>query len=152
MIGDWVNSDFGIFQIKEIFDDAVRDNRGNDYEFDCIHTISLTGEILKSNGFEFVDDIYRAKALVEYTDLVEISGYAEAEALTTVQGSLAALSAAWQNWLSGLMDENADIGQLTEDVLSSVAQVVENLKPKVEEFFNNLPEAIHNALEPFPEL
>ena len=94
----------------------------------------------------------RAKALVEYTDLVEISGYAEAEALTTVQGSLAALSAAWQNWLSGLMDENADIGQLTEDVLSSVAQVVENLKPKVEEFFNNLPEAIHNALEPFPEL
>lgn len=94
----------------------------------------------------------RAKALVEYTDLVEISGYAEAEALTTVQGSLAALSAAWDNWLSGLMDENADIGQLTEDVLSSVAQVVENLKPKVEEFFNNLPEAIHNALEPFPEL
>lgn len=94
----------------------------------------------------------RAKALVEYTDLVEISGYAEAEALTTVQGSLAALSAAWQNWLSGLMDENADIGQLTEDLLSSVAQVVENLKPKVEEFFNNLPEAIHNALEPFPEL
>ena len=94
----------------------------------------------------------RAKALVEYTDLVKISGYAEAEALTTVQGSLAALSAAWENWLSGLMDENADIGQLTEDVLSSVAQVVENLKPKVEEFFNNLPEAIHNALEPFPEL
>lgn len=94
----------------------------------------------------------RAKALVEYTDLVEISGYAEAEALTTVQGSLAALSAAWDNWLSGLMDENADIGQLTEDVLSSVAQVVENLKPKVEEFFNNLPESIHNALEPFPEL
>ena len=94
----------------------------------------------------------RAKALVEYTDLVEVSGYAEAEALTTVQGSLAALSAAWQNWLSGLMDENADIGQLTEDVLSSVAQVVENLKPKVEEFFNNLPESIHNALEPFPEL
>ena len=94
----------------------------------------------------------RAKALVEYTDLVKISGYAEAEALTTVQGSLAALSAAWENWLGGLMDENADIGQLTEDVLSSVAQVVENLKPKVEEFFNNLPEAIHNALEPFPEL
>ena len=55
MIGDWVNSDFGIFQIKEIFDGAVRDNRGNDYEFDCISTISLTGEILKSNGFELVD-------------------------------------------------------------------------------------------------
>ena len=55
MIGDWVNSDFGIFQIKEIFDDAVRDNRGNDYEFDCIHPISLTGEILKSNGFELVE-------------------------------------------------------------------------------------------------
>ena len=55
MIGDWVNSDFGIFQIKEIFDDAVRDNRGNDYEFDCIQPISLTGEILKSNGFELVE-------------------------------------------------------------------------------------------------
>ena len=55
MIGDWVNSDFGIFQIKEIFDDAVRDNRGNDYEFDCIHPILLTAEILKDNGFELVE-------------------------------------------------------------------------------------------------
>ena len=71
MIGDWVNSDFGIFQIKEIFDDAVRDNRGNDYEFDCISTISLTGEILKSNGFELIDDVYRAKALVDIYDLWE---------------------------------------------------------------------------------
>ena len=55
MIGDWVNSDFGIFQIKEIFDDAVRDNRGNDYEFDCIYPISITSDILKSNGFELVE-------------------------------------------------------------------------------------------------
>ena len=54
MIRDWVNSDFGILQIKEIFDDCVRDDRGNDYEFDCIHPILLTGEILKSNGFELV--------------------------------------------------------------------------------------------------
>lgn len=55
MIGDWVNSDFGIFQIKEIFEDAVRDNRGNDYEFDCIHPISMTGEILQKNGFKHLD-------------------------------------------------------------------------------------------------
>ena len=55
MIGDWVNSDFGIFQINEIFDDAVRDDRGNDYEFDCIHPILLTAEILKNNGFELVE-------------------------------------------------------------------------------------------------
>ena len=55
MVGDWVNSDFGIFQINEIFDDAVRDSGGNDYEFDCISPILLTGEILKSNGFELVE-------------------------------------------------------------------------------------------------
>ena len=55
MIGDWVNSDFGILQIKEIFDDAVRDSGGNDYEFDCICPISLTSDILKSNGFELVE-------------------------------------------------------------------------------------------------
>lgn len=55
MIGDWVNSDFGIFKIKEIFDDAVRDSRGNDYEFDCIYPVTLTGDILKSNGFELVE-------------------------------------------------------------------------------------------------
>ena len=61
MICDWVNSDFGIFQIKEIFEDAVRDSRGNDYEFDCIHPILLTGEILKDNGFAFdeIDGSYR---------------------------------------------------------------------------------------------
>ena len=55
IVGDWVNSDFGIFQIKEIFDDAVRDSRGNDYEFDCIKPISMTSDILKSNGFELVE-------------------------------------------------------------------------------------------------
>ena len=55
MIGDWVNSYFGILQIKEIFDDCVRDDRGNDYEFDCISPISLTGEILKNNGFKHLD-------------------------------------------------------------------------------------------------
>ena len=55
MIGDWVNSDFGIFQINEIFEDAVRDNGGNDYEFDCISPILLTGEILKNNGFKHLD-------------------------------------------------------------------------------------------------
>lgn len=55
MINDWVKSDFGIFQIKEIFDDCVRDNKGNDYEFDCIYPIMLTGEILKNNGFKHLD-------------------------------------------------------------------------------------------------
>lgn len=71
MIGDWVNSDFGILQIKEIFEDAVRDSRGNDYEFDCIHPIALMPEILKSNGFELVSDSDRAKALVDIYDLWE---------------------------------------------------------------------------------
>ena len=93
-----------------------------------------------------------SQALIEYIDLQGLSGYAAEEASTTIQGSIAAMKGAWENWLSGLMDENADIGQLTEDLLSSVGQVVENLKPKVEEFFNSLPESIHNALEPFPEL
>ena len=55
MVNDWINSDFDIFQIKEIFEDAVRDNGGNDYEFDCISPILLTGDILKSNGFELVE-------------------------------------------------------------------------------------------------
>ena len=71
MVGDLVNSDFGILQIKEIFDDAVRDSGGNDYEFDCISPILLTGDILKSNGFELVSDSDRAKALVEIYDLWE---------------------------------------------------------------------------------
>ena len=71
MVNDWVNSDFGIFQIKEIFDDAVRDSGGNDYEFDCISPILLTGDILKSNGFELVSDSDRAKTLVEIYDLWE---------------------------------------------------------------------------------
>ena len=71
MVRDWVNSDFDIFQIKEIFDDAVRDDRGNDYEFDCIHPIFLTSDILKSNGFELVSDSDRAKALVDIYDLWE---------------------------------------------------------------------------------
>ena len=72
MVNDWVNSDFGIFQINEIFDDAVRDSRGNDYEFDCIHPILLTGEILKSNGFKLISDSDRVtNAFIDLYDLWE---------------------------------------------------------------------------------
>lgn len=70
MIGDWVNSDFGIIQIKEIFEDAVRDSRGNDYEFDCVYPILLTGEILKSNGFELISNSDSAtKAFIDLYDV-----------------------------------------------------------------------------------
>ena len=80
----------------------------------------------------------------------EAMGTTAKEASTTIQGSVAMAKAAWTNWVTGLMDDNADINQLTQDLIGSVKQVIENVAPRVGEFFDSLVESIHNALAEYP--
>lgn len=79
-----------------------------------------------------------------------ITGTTSNEAATTIEGSIAMAKAAWDNWKTGLMDDNADIGQLTDDLINSVKTVIENVAPRIGEFFDNLVDSIHNALAEYP--
>ena len=95
-----------------------------------------------------LNEVYEAIHVVQ-TEL-GITGTSALEAATTIQGSVATMKSAWTNWVTGLMDDNADINQLTQDLIGSVKQVIENVAPRVGEFFDSLVESIHNALAEYP--
>lgn len=83
---------------------------------------------------------------------MDITGTSAKEAATTIQGSINMAKSAWTNWITGLMDENANMKELTANLIGSVGQVVENVVPKIGEFFSNLVEGIHEGLAEHPKI
>jgi phage-related protein len=71
-------------------------------------------------------------AVVDYIEMVGMSGYAQNEASKTIQGSLASMQGAWQNLLTGLGDSEADLGQLVDNVVDSASTLVGNILPIAE--------------------
>lgn len=70
-------------------------------------------------------------ALVDYVEMQGMAGYAAGEAADTIEGSLAALGGAWSNWLSGLANDDADIGLLTENLVDSLMSAASNVVPRL---------------------
>lgn len=60
-----------------------------------------------------------------------ITGTTAEEASGTIQGSLSALKAAWENLIIGFADENADLDQLIDNVVQTGITAVENLIPVI---------------------
>lgn len=60
-----------------------------------------------------------------------IAGATAAEAASTIEGSANAAKAAWENWLTGLGDTNADMSKLTENLANSIITAAKNIIPRV---------------------
>ena len=73
-------------------------------------------------------------ALVDYIDMVGMSGYAQKEADGTISGSFASMKAAASDFATSLIDENADVGESWDNLKETVGKFVDNLKPKIQEF------------------
>ena len=67
-----------------------------------------------------------------------ITGTTQMEASTTIQGSIASMKAAYDNFITGLGDENADMAELITNLLGSTVTVAENLLPVVERILENI--------------
>lgn len=61
-----------------------------------------------------------------------ITGTTALEASTTIQGSISSMKSAWENLVTGLADENADMDALINNFVDSVVTVGENIVPVVE--------------------
>lgn len=61
----------------------------------------------------------------------ELLGTTAKEAATTIQGSVNAMKASWQNLLTGIADRNADIDRLMNEFVNSVGTVASNLLPVI---------------------
>lgn len=87
----------------------------------------------KISGIEY-DISSFADIIMAIHDLQEemgIAGTTAAEASGTISGSLAAMSAAWKNLVTGLGDENANLSGLVSNLAESVATAGQNLMPRI---------------------
>lgn len=81
-----------------------------------------------------------------------ITGTTAKEASTTIQGSISSMKSAWQNLLTGLADENADLDVLVTNMIESVGTVVENVLPKISVAAEGIVSIIQNLIPQIPPL
>lgn len=97
-------------------------------------------------------DVVEAIHLVQ--DEMGIAGATALEAGTTIEGSVNSTKAAWQNLLTGLADGNADIGQLVDNLVTSIVGdgteanlgVLGNVMPAVKTALNGASELVSELL------
>lgn len=90
-----------------------------------------------------------------YADIVEaihlvqqemgITGTTAQEASSTIEGSVNSAKAAWENLVTGIADENADLGQLTDTFLSSAATAADNILPRIEQILQGMGTALESV-------
>lgn len=71
-----------------------------------------------------------------------ITGTTALEAATTIQGSVSAMKAAWQNLVTGIADENADFDGLISSFVETVGTVGDNLLPRIEIALNGVADLV----------
>lgn len=81
-------------------------------------------------------DIVEAIHIVQ--DEMGITGTTAEEAATTIEGSVNKAKAAWDNWLAGLGNEDADMGALTDQLVQSVVTAGENIILRFGQIMSNL--------------
>lgn len=105
-----------------------------------------------ANALNAAQGNYTNYTIESYADIVDaihtvqtemgITGTTALEASTTVEGSISAMKAAYENFVTGLGNENADIGALTEELIQSAGTVAKNVLPVIENVLNNIAETV----------
>lgn len=85
-------------------------------------------------------DIVEAIHIVQ--DEMGITGTTAEEAATTIEGSVNMAKAAWENWLAGLGNEDADMEGLTDQLVQSVVTAGENIIPRVGQIMTTIGQTV----------
>lgn len=105
-----------------------------------------------ANALNAAQGNYTNYSIESYADIVDaihtvqtemgITGTTALEASTTIDGSIGAMKAAYQNFVTGLGDQNADIGALTGELIQTAGTVAENVLPVIENVVKNIAETV----------
>ena len=105
-----------------------------------------------ANALNAAQGNYTNYTIESYADIVDaihtvqtemgITGTTALEASTTIEGSVSAMKAAWSNFVTGLGNDNANISELSAQLIESVGTVAENVLPVVETVLKNIAEAV----------
>lgn len=93
----------------------------------------LLNDAQKLSGVKYdissLDDVYSAIHVIQ-TEL-GITGTTAKEATTTIEGSANAMKAAWENFLTGMADENQNFDQLVQNLVDSIVIYIKNIGPRI---------------------
>ena len=105
-----------------------------------------------ANALNAAQGNYTNYTIESYADIVDaihtvqtemgITGTTALEASTTIEGSISAMKAAYANFVTGLGNDNANISELSSQLIQSVGTVAENVLPVVETVLKNIAEAV----------
>lgn len=99
-------------------------------------------ETFKANTETVVKNKKKVEELAPtYADIVQaihivqtemgITGTTALEASETISGSVASMKSAWQNLVTGISDENANLENLIDNFVESVSTAAENIIPRI---------------------
>lgn len=106
------------------------------------------GLTVDGNSMSF-DNIVKAIQVMQ-TEM-GIAGTTTAEASQTIEGSITMMKAAWDNWVTGLANPDADMDALTDQLLESISAVADNVIPVVQRIGSTIVEHLPDALSGIAE-
>lgn len=120
----------------------------------------LLEDATKISGVKYNIESYAdiVKAIHVVQEEMGIAGTTQKEAATTIQGSLSMVKSSWENLISGIANEDADLSSLFEKLLNSVfgedgkGGFVGNILPRIEQALEGLTEFIKIGLQRLPEI
>ena len=105
-----------------------------------------------ANALNAAQGNYTNYTIDSYADIVDaihtvqtemgITGTTAKEASTTVEGSINSMESAWANFVVGLGNDNADIADLSAQLIESVGTVAENVLPVIETVLTNIADTV----------
>ena len=107
--------------------------------------IDKANELAKAQGMagdlqiDSYADIVQAIHLVQ--ENLNITGTTEKEAAQTIQGSINMTKAAWENLVAGFADPDANIAELTKNVITSAGKAASNVVPAIMQAASGISEA-----------
>ncbi len=118
----------------------------------------LLDKATELSGVEY--DISSYSDIVQAIHVVQtemgVTGTTAKEAAGTIEGSIGAMKAAWENLVNGIADPEADIGTLMTNVLDTAGTALENIIPAAERAVKGMGEAVMKAApaiaEKIPEI
>ena len=91
-------------------------------------------------------------AINETQKRMNITGTTAKEAASTIQGSVGMMQSAWQNLVTGLADETADLDALITHFIESISAVLKNVLPRVSVVTEGIIKLFEELLPEIPPL
>lgn len=104
------------------------------------------GLTVDGNSLSFANIV---KAIQVMQTEMGIAGTTANEAASTIEGSVTMMKAAWENWLTGLGDSDADMTELTNELVDSVITAAGNVIPRIATIADT---AVKTIAQRFPEV